>query len=136
MKNLLEMAIDATRSNIKVSSPKENVNESLLELLYNQKQKFTKLELIGAICLRRLILQHGEEAVQKMAEDGVLGDAITALNKTVKNGLETSTSYSNNNSSFHYNEKYDKYDLRLESNKYSIVDATKESIAAKKKHFV
>ena len=45
------------------------------------------------------------------------------LSKTVKNSVDTSISKSNNNASFHYNEKYDAYLLTVsKSGTYTIIE--------------
>lgn len=119
MNNLLNIAIETTKKNIVKVSKKESVNDSLIEILYNQKLKLTRIELVAHISLRRLILEHGEDKLNEMKQEE-LKALLKKTNKTVKNGLDTSISNSQNNSSFSYNPKYDDYKLELKGDKFQI----------------
>lgn len=135
MKDLMSMAMEATKDNVVKSTRKESVNESLKRILHDGKEKLTRLELIARISLDRLKAEHGEEHIQEMAEKTPekFNEAMKDVNKTVKNGLDTSISHSNNNSSFHYNDKYKDLILREVNGKYEIVDRkTANKEAAKK----
>lgn len=130
MKNLMEMALEATKDNVVKSTKKESVNESLLRILYNDKKKLTRTELIAHISLDRLISEHGEAEVSKW-DRAKFNEMMKGVNKTVKNGLDTSISHSSNNSSFHYNEKYKHLSLQPTTikgeEKWEIVDKPTKS---------
>ena len=127
MENLLELALQATRENVVKTTKKENINDALLRILYDEKQKLDRVELVARISLDRLISEYGEEQIQKMVEKDPekFAKLMKATNKTVKNGVDTSISNSQNNSSFSYNEKYNDYKLELVKGKYQITKRTK-----------
>ena len=110
MLNLNELALKATQKNVVKSSKKESVNESLVRILLDDAKKLTRTQLISQISLDRLIAEHTKPALEKMTE-AEFKSLITPVNKTVKNGLDTSISHSNNNSSFSYNDKYSHLEL-------------------------
>lgn len=105
MKNLMEMALTATKNNVVKSTKKENVNDSLVRILLDDGKKLSRTHLIAHISLDRLISEHGEKHMESI-DQNEFDTLMKATNKTVKNGLDTAISKSNNNSSFHYNEKY------------------------------
>lgn len=130
MKNLMEMALAATQENVVKRSNKESVNESLYRILYEGKEKLTRTQLIARISLDRLINELGEEEVQKIAtkDKEQFNELMKKTNKTVKNGLDTSWSHSNNNSSFHNNPKYKNLSFEeIEGGKLQIVDKDTKS---------
>ena len=110
MLNLNELALKATQKNVVKSTKKESVNESLVRILFDDAKKLTRTQLISQISLDRLIAEHTEPALEKMTE-AEFEALIIPVNKTVKNGLDTSISHSNNNSSFSYNDKYSHLEL-------------------------
>lgn len=125
MLNLSELALEATKNNVVKATKKECVNDALLRILFADGKKLTRIELISQISLDRLVTEHGEETLTKLATTKVadFNKLMLATNKTVKNGLDTSISNSNNNSSFSYNEKYADYKLELVQGKYQITKA-------------
>ena len=119
MLNLNELALKATQKNVVKSSKKESVNESLVRILLDDAKKLTRTQLISTISLDRLIVEHTKSKLEKMSEKEF--DAlIKPINKTIKNGLDTSISHSNNNSSFSYNEKYSHLELKEVNGKFQI----------------
>jgi len=119
MLNLQELALKATQKNVVKSTKKESVNESLVRILFEGGEKLTRIELISRISLDRLISEHSEEKLQKMTEVE-FKNLIKPVSKTVKNGLDTSISDSNNNSSFSYNDKYSHLEMKEVSGKFQI----------------
>ena len=126
MKNLMEMALKATEANVVKRATKENVNDAIFRILYKEGQKLERVQLIAAISLSRVLDENsGEAEVQKWTKEK-FEDAMKDVNKTVKNGVDTSISHSNNNSSFHYNEKYDAYTLQEVSGKFEVIKKSKK----------
>lgn len=134
MKDLLSMAMTATQNNVVKTTRKENINEALMRRLYHKGQKFTRLEMINALTFDRMLQEMSEEELTKGLEsyekEGKLSDSekefqkkFNKTNMTVKNGIDTSVSHSQNNSSFHYNEKYNDYKLEEVAGKWQITDA-------------
>ena len=119
MLNLQELSLKTTKENVVKSSKKESVNESLKRILFEGGEKLTRIELISRISLDRLISEHSEEKLQKMTEIE-FKNLIKPVSKTVKNGLDTSISDSNNNSSFSYNDKYSHLEMKQVSGKFQI----------------
>ena len=125
MKNLMEMALKATEANVVKRATKENVNDAIFRTLFKEDKKLGRVELIAAISLSRLADEHGMDTLEKMKEVE-FKKLIADVNKTVKNGVDTSVSHSNNNSSFHFNSKYDAYLLREVSGKFEIIKKEKK----------
>lgn len=128
MENLLELAINATRENVVKRSRPENINDAMLRVLYTEKKgPMKRTNLIAKISLDRMVHDHGEEQVTKWAEEKAAGkstkfdDEMKNYNKTVKNGIDTGVSDSNNNSAFSYNPKYKEYELIKTGDEINIV---------------
>jgi len=119
MLNLRELSLKTTKENVVKSSKKESVNESLKRILFDGGEKLTRIELISRISLDRLISEHSEEKLQKLTEVE-FKKLIQPVSKTVKNGVDTSVSDSNNNSSFSYNDKYSNLEMKVVSGKFQI----------------
>lgn len=122
MLNLQELSLEMTKKNVVKSTKKESVNESLVRILFKDKKKLSRVELISQISLDRLIDEHTEEVLTKLVEKDrkKFDELMSSTNKTVKNGVDTSVSDSKNNSSFSYNEKYKDMKLECISGKYQI----------------
>lgn len=130
MSDLLSMAMDATKENVVKSTRKENINEALMRRLYHSGEKWTRLELINALTIDRLVNELGEEETGRLLKDLKAGKKTEEVkefrkkfnktNMTVKNGIDTSVSYSRNNSSFQYNPKYAEYKLEEVNGKWQI----------------
>lgn len=121
MKNLLEVVKGRTQELSKKSTKSFNTNDWLLENLLDREVE--RHEVINEIIVARI--KHSNIDIEKM-EDEERGELIDKLYKTSKNGLDTSVSDSNNNSSFSYNEKYNDYKLIKNGSKISIVKKSKK----------
>jgi hypothetical protein len=140
MSDLLSMAMEATKQNVVKSTRKENINEALMRRLYHSGEKWTRLQLINALTVDRLANELGEEETGRLLKDLKAGKQTKEVeefrkkfnktNMTVKNGIDTSVSHSQNNSSFHYNPKYKDYKLEEVAGKWQI---TKRENAKKAK---
>lgn len=120
MKNLEKLAIQSTEKNVVKKRKVKNINESLMEILYKKDVNYTREQLIGLISLERMTKDLGEDKVLKLAEDDEkFTKAIKPYNKTVKNGLDQSFAQGQNNASFHYNPKYNKYKLFIDDQGYA-----------------
>ena len=138
MENLLELAINATRENVVKRSRPENINDAMLRVLYTEKKgPMKRTNLIAKISLDRMVHDHGEAEVTKWAEEKAAGksttfdDKMKEYNKTVKNGIDTGVSDSNNNSAFSYNPKYKEYELVKEGDTINIVKRQSKAQEAK-----
>lgn len=115
MKNLLEVVQNRTKDLAKSNRTSFNTNDWLLANLLDKE--YERSEVINMIIVARI--QHGNHDVDKMTE-AELDKLVKSLFKTSKNGLDTSVSDSNNNSSFSYNPKYDDYKLIKNGSKLTI----------------
>ena len=128
MKNLSELALEATRKNVVKSTRKENINDSMLRILFEDGKKLDRVELVAQISLDRLTNEHGEEALVKMVKNDreQFNKLMLSTNRTVKNGVDTSISRSNSNASFHNNPKYAEYKLAEVNGKFQITLKSKK----------
>jgi hypothetical protein len=106
--SLLELT---TKNVVKRGQTVRNVNELLVEILHNQGKKLTRLELINECSILRYQDQYGVDVTKVELTKEVI-ENFTKINTTIRNGCDTSISRSNNNSSFHYNEKYANFELK------------------------
>lgn len=122
MKTLNEMLLEITVKNtVKRNSIVRNVNEMLVEVLHNQNKKLSRLELINECSMLRYQDQNGIELKVEMLKDAKVVEDFIKITKTIRNGIDTSISRSNNNSSFHYNPKYSNLELKQDaSGKFTI----------------
>lgn len=111
MKNLNELLLEITTKNTVKTSQKRNVNEMLIEVL-SEGKKLTRIELINEISILRYKDEFKVELNEKMLSDKEVVANFIKITKTIRNGVDTSISRSNNNSSFHYNPKYSNYELK------------------------
>lgn len=102
MKNLLDSVRNRTKELSKKNSSKFNTNDFILDLLLNKKMN--RSDVIDHIIVKRLELSN-------IKESDLNDEIIDKFYKTSKNGLDTSVSDSNNNSSFSYNERFKDYKL-------------------------
>lgn len=130
MKNLSKLALEATKKNLQTSRKVKNVNDRIVEVLGDGKKKLEREELVVEITNLRVTEEKefdgklptlDEAAAMFEANNAEFIEHYIKCHKTVKNGVDTSISHSNNNSSFHYNEKYANMTLQCEDNKYFIV---------------
>ena len=119
MRNLLKLANEATVKNTTKKS--KNINQRLLEVL-KPNVKMTREALKIEIAVLRMLEEKPfknelltEAKAEKLFESDntEFKDYFSQLAKTVKNGLDTSISHSNNNSSFHFNPIYSNYSLEV-----------------------
>lgn len=105
MRNLKELVSEVVESNKKSTRNSFNTNDWLLSNLLDKKVK--RSEVIKMITFDRLNL------VQDLDKktDQEIKKLILKLSVTSKNGLDTSVSDSNNNSSFSYNDRFKDYKL-------------------------
>ena len=123
MKNLLEQIKTRTNELSTSNSVRFNTNDFLIELLLNKEM--SRNDVIDHIISKRIEISGVD--VEKMNSDE-LNELIDRLYKTSKNGLDTSVSDSQNNSSFSYNEAYEDYELIKKNGNLSIKKrSTKES---------
>lgn len=107
MKNLLDVVSSRTKElNSSKKTSTFNTNDFLLETILNKKME--RKEVINLIIVKRIELS---EIDTDKLNDKELKTLIDKFYKTSKNGLDTSVSDSNNNSSFSYNTKYEDYKL-------------------------
>lgn len=115
MKNLLAIVQDRTKDLSKKQSKSFNTNDWLIENLVDKT--IERSEVINMIIVDRI--KHQNIDVDKLSKDE-LDKLIQETYKTSKNGLDTSVSDSNNNSSFSYNKKYEDYKLIKTGSKLTI----------------
>lgn len=113
--NLFQVVQNRTKDLSKKQSNTFNTNDWLVENLVGKSVE--RHEVINMIIEARF--NHLGYKVEDFSEEE-LNKTIDALYKTSKNGLDTSVSDSNNNSSFSYNPKYDGYKLIKKGNMISI----------------
>jgi len=116
MKNLLELIKTRTNELSNDSKSKFNTNDHLIDILLNKK--IERSDVIDILISKRLEFMNLD--LDKMDKDE-LNNLIDKLYKTSKNGLDTSVSDSNNNSSFSYNDRYNDYKLIKSGSILSIV---------------
>jgi hypothetical protein len=110
---LLELTVANTVKRQSVA----NVNDLLVEVLLKPKARMTRVELINAISIKRFEAKYGPGLLEVITSEPELTENFVKIVKTVKNGVDTGLSRSNNNSSFFYNQKYAKYILVENSDK-------------------
>ena len=90
MKDLNKLALELTKENlVKSRTSKKSINSFLVDILgSNPKLKRTRIELTNEITMLRL--QENEEINEKSFEDKEFIERFKKMNKTVKNGLDTS----------------------------------------------
>lgn len=125
MKNLVNLIDKVANESLTKRRKVENINDSLVRILRGTNKKLTRLELCKIIANDRILVANSEQDLSEMKANELQALVIQTL-KTVKNGLDTSISRSNNNSSFHYNEKYANLELKEDAqNRYYIVEKSK-----------
>ena len=119
MTNLLETIKKRTAELKTTNSTKFNTNDFLLEVLVDKK--IDRNDVVDLITARRIEMMNLDQKIDQKEFHAIIDKTY----KTSKNGLDTSVSDSNNNSSFSYNAKYDGYKLIKENNTLSIVKIKK-----------
>lgn len=118
--SMLEVVKQRTQDLSKKSTTSFNTNDFLLELLLNKEMD--RRDVIDHIIVKRI--EHNNIDFESL-NDKDKDELIQKLFKTSKNGLDTSVSDSNNNSSFSYNSKYDNYKLIKKGSTLKIVEVKK-----------
>ena len=120
MKTLLELSIEATNKNISSNKKSsKNMNQYLHEILFEQKQKLTKENIIGIISYERMKIKN-PSGLEKITTVEEMEKFLKSENITVKNGFETSWCKGQNNSSYHYNPIYKNYKFEKVGNLFQI----------------
>lgn len=92
MKNLNKLALELTKENlVKSRTSRKSINSYLVDLLgKNPKNKLTRIELTNEITVLRL--QETEEVTEENFKNPTpeFIERFKKMNKTVKNGLDTS----------------------------------------------
>lgn len=120
MKSLLEVIKTRTVELQKSSSSAFNTNDFIVDLLLDNKME--RRDVIDHIIAKRIELT-GKDIDKMKSED--IDALVGKLYKTSKNGLDTSVSDSQNNSSFSYNQKYADYKLNKVGSTLEIVKVKK-----------
>lgn len=100
MKNLNKLALELTIENlVKTRTSKKSINSYLVDILsVDAKLKKTRIELTNEITLSRL--QESEVVNEKSFQDAEFVERFKKVNKTVKNGLDTSIAKGKSGSCF------------------------------------
>lgn len=125
MRNFSNIIKEVSTKNAKSTSKYLNANDSLVAILYDKKQKLTRNEIINQMLEMRLVVDYETEEnfVKEVPSEAERTKIVEKMWKTCKNGIDTSISHSQNNSSFSYNDKYSHLKLELKNGKYQITDA-------------
>jgi hypothetical protein len=118
MKNLESRLLEITTNNIVKKSTKVSINDLIVKVL-TKGTKMTRPQLVSAIAKVRYEAEYGV-ITDKDLDDKEVIEKFLAIVRTVKNGVDTSISRSNNNSSFHFNPDFKKYVLECSEGKYYI----------------
>ena len=120
MKNLSTLALELTRENlVKSRSSRKSINSYLVDILDDPKKQMTRIELTNEITLLRL--QESEEVNEKSFKDAEFIERFKKMNKTVKNGLDTSIAKGKSTSCFVSSSYNDTHELIANQNgTYSI----------------
>lgn len=108
-KELSAKLLELTEANTVKRQSVANVNDLLVEVLLEPKARMTRVELINAVAIKRFEAKYGPGLLDQITSQPELTENFVKIVKTVKNGIDTSLSRSNNNSSFHFNARYAKY---------------------------
>lgn len=120
MKTLAERLLEITVQNTVKKSVKTSINDLILKVLTEKNEKLDRSELVSRIAKLRYEDEFKKELKESDLDDPKVLEDLLKIIKTVKNGVDTSISKSNNNSSFHYNENFKNYELCEMNNKYFI----------------
>lgn len=126
MKNLMNQIQARTKSNLVKQTKKKNICDHLHELLFEQNQTMTRLEVINHITLYRL-----KQEFNDLKDDSVLTEKqlkrLDSIMITVKNGLDTAVCNGTTGSSYVSNANYQDYQLVKTADKLSIIKKTKST---------
>lgn len=102
------------------TTTKSSINELIVKVLQDPSKALTRVELVNEITILRYEEANNCEITNEMLESDEFVKEFQNMAKTVKNGVDTSISHSNNNSSFHFNENFKMWNLSEKSGKYSL----------------
>jgi hypothetical protein len=116
---LLQLAQELTIANlVKSRSSRKSINSYLIDILVEGESK-TRMELTNEITFLRI--QEKEEVNAKSFEDSEFIERFAKMNKTVKNGLDTSIANGKSTSCFNSSSYSEDYKLISNADKtYSI----------------
>jgi len=120
MKNLQERLLELTIANTVKKSSTTSINHLILKVLQEKSEKLTRPEIVARIAQIRYDESHEVKLSDKELEKQEVLEEFLKIIKTVKNGVDTSISKSNNNSSFSFNPEFKEYELCEKDNKYFI----------------
>lgn len=119
MKTLNEKLLALTIANTVKKGTTKSINHLIVEVL-ESGSKLQRTEIVSRIAE----IRYNESAETKLTEEQLdnaeVLEKLLKIIKTVKNGVDTSLSKSNNNSSFHYNQEFANWMLREEDGRYFI----------------
>lgn len=121
MKNLNERLLELTIQNTVKKGSTKSINHLIVEVL-KSGEKLQRTEIVSRIAEIRFNESSEEKLTEKMLENPEVMEKLLKTIKTVKNGVDTSISKSNNNSSFHYNKEFSNWSLVESEGKYSLVE--------------
>lgn len=115
---LLEITAENTVKRQTVMS----INDLLVEVLFKRQARLTRTEIVNEVSILRFENNNSMKITAEFFENPILIEEFIKITKTVKNGVDTSLSNSNNNSSFSFNENYSMYQIIEHYDKtYSII---------------
>ena len=115
---LLEITTENTVKRQTVMS----INDLLVEVLFKRQARLTRTEIVNEVSILRFENNNSMKITAEFFENPILIEEFIKITKTVKNGVDTSLSNSNNNSSFSFNENYSMYQIIEHHDKtYSII---------------
>jgi len=126
MKTLQEKLLALTISNTVKKSSTTSINHLILKVLQEKNEKLTRPEIVARIAQIRYDESHDVKLDEKNLDNKEVLEDFLKIIKTVKNGVDTSISKSNNNSSFSFNPEFKQYELCEKDGKYFIQSATKK----------
>jgi len=119
--------LEITRANTaKGANKSRSINTLIVEVL-GQGAEMDRTELVSHIAKIRYEDTFSPLTEESLEDPKVLEEFIK-VTKTVKNGVDTSISHSNNNSSFHYNEDFKEWNLLEKAGKYRLEKVVVEEI--------
>ena len=124
MGNLQERLLKLTIANTVKKSTTTSINHLILRVLQEKNEKLTRPELVARISEIRYNDSHTSPITEKDLEKPEVLEEFLKIVKTVKNGVDTSISKSNNNSSFSFNPEFKAFELCEEAGKYFIKSAS------------
>lgn len=109
MKTLEQLSLEMTQKNIVVKSTTTSMNHRIVEVLKNGKP-MERVKLINEITLMRLKDKYPEDKLIKLftEQSKDFQAEFNKLNRTCKNGVDTSLANGNTNANFSFNPEFNK----------------------------